>query len=69
MVRHGITLEALQSAGCLIEQGPSCASGRQPATPRYRDAAGHTWNGRGELPEWLRRAINAGQSRDHFRAD
>jgi DNA-binding protein H-NS len=33
----------------------------------YRDAWGNTWNGRGDLPEWLQRAVAAGQSIEHFR--
>jgi len=35
----------------------------------YRDAWGNTWNGRGDLPEWLQRAVAAGQSIEHFRCD
>jgi DNA-binding protein H-NS len=34
---------------------------------RYRDAYGNAWTGLGEMPEWLRRAVAAGQSIDHFR--
>ncbi|MEM5453878.1 H-NS family nucleoid-associated regulatory protein [Paraburkholderia phytofirmans] len=34
---------------------------------RYRDAYGNVWTGLGEMPEWLRRAVAAGQSIDHFR--
>jgi DNA-binding protein H-NS len=33
---------------------------------RYRSAGGERWDGEGEMPEWLRRAISAGQSIDHF---
>lgn len=33
---------------------------------RYRSANGDRWDGEGEMPEWLRRAISAGQSIDHF---
>ena len=33
----------------------------------YRDAWGNTWNGSGDLPEWLQRAVAAGQSIEHFR--
>ncbi|MGF6931219.1 DNA-binding protein H-NS [Paraburkholderia sp. UCT70] len=29
---------------------------------RYRSATGHTWNGEGEMPQWLKQAISAGQS-------
>jgi DNA-binding protein H-NS len=34
----------------------------------YRDAWGNTWNGDGELPEWLQRAVAAGQGIEHFRS-
>jgi DNA-binding protein H-NS len=34
---------------------------------QYRDAYGNTWDGRGDKPDWLARAIYAGQSMDHFR--
>lgn len=33
---------------------------------RYRNATGDTWDGRGELPQWLRQAVSAGQSVQHF---
>ncbi|SOE99675.1 H-NS histone family protein [Burkholderia sp. OK233] len=34
---------------------------------RYRDAYGNAWTGLGEMPQWLHRAVAAGQSIDHFR--
>jgi DNA-binding protein H-NS len=33
---------------------------------RYRSAGGDTWTGEGEMPQWLRQAISAGQSIGHF---
>ena len=33
---------------------------------RYRSATGDTWNGEGEMPRWLKQAISAGQSIEHF---
>jgi DNA-binding protein H-NS len=36
---------------------------------RYRSADGKTWDGEGDMPEWLRRAVAAGQSPEHFRVD
>jgi DNA-binding protein H-NS len=33
---------------------------------RYRSATGETWTGDGEMPQWLKQAINAGQTLDHF---
>ena len=36
--------------------------------PCYKDAFGNCWMGEGSLPEWLARAVAAGQSIEHFRA-
>lgn len=60
MARHGITADDLVSAGCF---------GQPMAVMRaqYKDAVGHSWNGEGALPEWLQRAVNAGQSVEHFK--
>ena len=33
---------------------------------RYRNATGDTWDGKGEIPQWLRNAMSAGQSLEHF---
>ncbi|ACC75794.1 H-NS family nucleoid-associated regulatory protein [Paraburkholderia phymatum] len=33
---------------------------------RYRSATGDTWSGDGEMPQWLKQAISAGQSMEHF---
>ncbi|SIT46972.1 conserved hypothetical protein [Paraburkholderia ribeironis] len=33
---------------------------------RYRSASGDSWDGQGEMPQWLKQAISAGQSIDHF---
>ncbi len=41
-----------------------------PPTPRlvcYRNAAGQSWDGQGEMPDWLPRAVNAGQSVAFYR--
>jgi DNA-binding protein H-NS len=40
---------------------------KKQQTVSYRDAWGNTWNGSGDLPEWLQRAVAAGQSIEHFR--
>nr|WP_290370872.1 H-NS family nucleoid-associated regulatory protein [Paraburkholderia sabiae] len=53
-----ITLEALQHA---LQQDIDAVR-----SIRYRDASGNTWTGEGDQPEWLRRAVAAGQSIDHF---
>jgi DNA-binding protein H-NS len=33
---------------------------------RYRNASGDTWDGKGEMPQWLIQAMSAGQSLEHF---
>lgn len=35
--------------------------------PKYRDASGNTWSGRGFKPRWLQQALAAGASLDSFR--
>ncbi|QYY28938.1 H-NS histone family protein [Cupriavidus pinatubonensis] len=37
--------------------------------PIYRNALGQSWDGTGEYPDWLQRAVNAGQSIDFYRVD
>lgn len=36
---------------------------------RYRNAEGQVWDGVGPMPAWLLRAVNAGQSVEHFRVN
>ncbi|TSP11316.1 H-NS histone family protein [Cupriavidus campinensis] len=64
MARFGIHLENLQEAGCFR---PLLDNQSSAAAILYRDAQGQTWDGRGDLPSWLQRAVNAGQSIEHFR--
>ena len=33
---------------------------------RYRSATGDSWDGNGEMPQWLKQAISAGQRIEHF---
>lgn len=35
----------------------------------YRNALGQVWDGTGECPDWLQRALNAGQTMDFYRVD
>lgn len=60
MVRNGISYEDLVRAGCFD-------GGAARRVVRYRSADGRTWDGQGERPDWLQRAVNAGQNIDHFR--
>lgn len=39
---------------------------QQTRAERYRDAFGHTWDGTGEMPQWVKHAMSAGQSLEHF---
>ncbi|MCY0853618.1 hypothetical protein OMK73_07270 [Cupriavidus sp. D39] len=65
MTRLGLTYEHLLAAGCF--EAPGVAGGPATGVIRFRDADGHAWNGVGELPDWLQRPVNAGQSIEHFR--
>lgn len=62
MVRNGISYEDLVRAGC-FDAGPA----RKVVC--YRSADGRTWDGQGEQLDWLLRAVNAGQSIEHFRVE
>lgn len=51
---------------------PAAKSGRAgrklgKVAPKYRDAAGNTWTGRGNQPRWLRAAIESGKKLEDFR--
>jgi DNA-binding protein H-NS len=59
MDEHNITMEALAES---LE-----ADANAVRAVMYRDAYGNTWDGHGDKPAWLARAIYAGQSMDHFR--
>jgi DNA-binding protein H-NS len=37
------------------------------SAPAYRDAAGHEWDGQGEMPTWLKAATSAGANPEFFR--
>lgn len=60
MAKKGVSFEDLVAAGCFDD-------GHAQQAPRYRSADGQTWDGRGQMPDWLQRAVNAGQSVDHFK--
>jgi DNA-binding protein H-NS len=56
---YGITMEALADS---LE-----ADANAVRAVMYRDAYGNTWDGYGDKPDWLARAIYAGQNLDFFR--
>jgi DNA-binding protein H-NS len=63
------------TAADTADTAPSAQQAETPvathAAPRvlYRNAMGQSWDGNGEYPDWLQRAVNAGQSIDFFRVD
>lgn len=59
MARNGISYDDLLKAGC-FQSNPE-------QTVCYRNADGRWWDGKGEMPDWLQRAVNAGQSIEHFK--
>ncbi|WP_454739454.1 H-NS family nucleoid-associated regulatory protein [Cupriavidus necator] len=69
------TLNSTYARGCAIWRSASCTcpqSFEPPPPPPpppvcYRNAQGMRWDGQGEMPDWLRRAVNAGQSVEFFR--
>jgi DNA-binding protein H-NS len=44
-------------------------SAGQSVPPRFRDATGNSWAGRGLQPKWLREAIAAGATLESFRVE
>ncbi|QQX89668.1 H-NS histone family protein (plasmid) [Cupriavidus necator] len=62
MADYGLTMEELAAAGCFDPPPPPL-----PPAVCYRNAEGLTWDGQGEMPAWLRRAVNAGQSAEFYR--
>ncbi|WP_066737266.1 H-NS family nucleoid-associated regulatory protein [Cupriavidus sp. D384] len=83
MDHHGLTFDHLVEAGCFPEPDTEDGADAAPAVPEaeapvasnaaprvlYRNAMGQTWDGNGEYPDWLQRAVNAGQSIDFFRVE
>ncbi|WP_230626262.1 H-NS family nucleoid-associated regulatory protein [Cupriavidus necator] len=60
---YGLTMEELEAAGCFDPPLPP----PPPPPVCYRNAQGMSWDGQGEMPAWLRRAVYAGQSVEFFR--
>ncbi|UIF88124.1 H-NS family nucleoid-associated regulatory protein [Cupriavidus sp. UYPR2.512] len=69
MADYGLTMEELAAAGC-FDPPPPPPPAPAPARPPvvcYRNAAGQSWDGTGEMPDWMRRAVNAGQKVGFYR--
>lgn len=65
IARYGLSYADLAAADVF----PSRQRQQKRQKVRYRSADGQTWDGEGEIPDWLQRAVNAGQSPEHFRVD
>jgi DNA-binding protein H-NS len=50
-----------------MPQLPSLPHAAGSAGPIFRNAAGDTWDGLGDMPEWLKRAVHAGQDIEFYR--
>jgi DNA-binding protein H-NS len=59
-------LEQVETFNIPLETFADVRPTPKPPKIAFRNANGESWDGQGELPEWLRRAVNAGQSMDHF---
>ncbi|MEM5432585.1 conserved hypothetical protein (plasmid) [Cupriavidus taiwanensis] len=66
MADYGLTMEELAAAGC-FDPPPPPPPPAPPPVVCYRNAAGQKWDGQGEMPDWLQRAVNAGQSVEFYR--
>ncbi|WP_042879079.1 H-NS family nucleoid-associated regulatory protein [Cupriavidus necator] len=53
----------------LAEPAPNGTPQAFASRPLYRNALGQSWDGQGEYPDWLQRAVNAGQSIEFFRVE
>ncbi len=63
MADYGLTMEELEAGGFDPPPPPPPLSAPSVC---YRNAEGLTWDGQGEMPSWLKRAVNAGQSVEFF---
>ena len=50
-----------------MPQLPSLPKSAGDAVPIFRNASGDTWDGLGDMPEWLKRAVHAGQDIEFYR--
>lgn len=63
---------AVPAAKAKAEKNGKTEPAEAPAKTRtvlYRNALGQSWDGTGEYPDWLQRAVNAGQSIEFFRVE
>ena len=72
ILRSEITFAGASTAGSHPQSNatrkPHPSAG-QTVPPRFRDARGNTWAGRGMQPKWLREALAAGATLDSLRVE
>ena len=69
IAHYHLTPEQLFGAGKAAKAGkPAKASPEPHGAIKYRDAAGHTWTGRGRRPQWYLDALAAGKTDADLRA-
>lgn len=61
------TATAVSTATTATASGANDSASPQPAGVLYRNALGQCWDGTGEMPDWLQRAVNAGQTPEFYR--
>lgn len=68
IAKYGLTAEQLfGQAGTRQARTSKPAKKATPArAAKYADGAGNTWGGMGKRPDWLRQALEAGQSLEDF---
>ncbi|KMZ13658.1 hypothetical protein BHUM_02354c [Candidatus Burkholderia humilis] len=60
-------VHAAQKPKQAMPQLPDLAHSAHGGESIFRNASGDTWDGCGDMPEWLKRAVHAGQDIDFYR--
>lgn len=73
MAEEGVTLEMLGGRKARVPRAAAVAAQKQSRStkgvkiaPKYRDAHGNTWSGRGLQPLWVRDALRRGDTLEQF---
>ena len=62
----GISVNELLGLDKAAKRNAPAQKSGQKIAPKYRDAHGNTWTGRGQKPVWLRDAIEQGANLEDF---
>lgn len=67
MLTYGLTPgDIVPDAEKIAKAGKKSSRAGAKVEPKYRDAHGHTWTGRGLKPNWLRAALHNGATLEQF---